>query len=218
MSTRTVVSSEEFSKLDHHLRTLTYKWARRSHPNKSDPRRLLGQATTTTPTAAGPCQPAPPQGASRRLPHLRWTVAARRPSSPRPPRVGAMAQGHPQSGPQTSDHRPAGAWQRQRSRHDPSHSGLRPLPTKPSAVKAAHSALRAPRRSNAPGATRPRAAGPARTCRYMKGTFLCMRSGVIEGDLIADAHHHRQRPFLPRSIGLPSVASQRKGGSHGDQA
>ncbi|MFZ0667800.1 MAG: group II intron reverse transcriptase/maturase [Acidimicrobiales bacterium] len=32
---RTVVSSEEFSKLDHHLWTLTYKWARRSHPNKS---------------------------------------------------------------------------------------------------------------------------------------------------------------------------------------
>lgn len=32
---RTVVSSEEFSKLDKHVWKLTYKWARRSHPNKS---------------------------------------------------------------------------------------------------------------------------------------------------------------------------------------
>ena len=33
---RTVVSSEAFATLDHHLWTLTYKWARRSHPNKSN--------------------------------------------------------------------------------------------------------------------------------------------------------------------------------------
>jgi RNA-directed DNA polymerase len=33
---RTVVSSEAFAKLDHHLWTLTYKWARHSHPNKSN--------------------------------------------------------------------------------------------------------------------------------------------------------------------------------------
>jgi RNA-directed DNA polymerase len=32
---RTVVSSEEFSKLDQHMWTLTYKWAKRGHPNKS---------------------------------------------------------------------------------------------------------------------------------------------------------------------------------------
>jgi RNA-directed DNA polymerase len=32
---RTVVSSMAFAKLDHHVWTLTYKWARRSHPNKS---------------------------------------------------------------------------------------------------------------------------------------------------------------------------------------
>ena len=32
---RTVVSSEVFSKLDKHTWTLTYKWAKRGHPNKS---------------------------------------------------------------------------------------------------------------------------------------------------------------------------------------
>lgn len=32
---RTVVSSEAFAGLDRHLWTLTYKWARRNHPNKS---------------------------------------------------------------------------------------------------------------------------------------------------------------------------------------
>ena len=32
---RTVVSSEAFAKLDKHVWTLTYKWARHSHPNKS---------------------------------------------------------------------------------------------------------------------------------------------------------------------------------------
>jgi RNA-directed DNA polymerase len=32
---RTVVSSEEFSALDHYMWKLTYKWAKHSHPNKS---------------------------------------------------------------------------------------------------------------------------------------------------------------------------------------
>jgi RNA-directed DNA polymerase len=32
---RTVVSSQVFSKLDHHTWTLSYRWAKRGHPNKS---------------------------------------------------------------------------------------------------------------------------------------------------------------------------------------
>jgi RNA-directed DNA polymerase len=32
---RTVVSSQVFKRLDHHMWTLTYKWAKHSHPNKS---------------------------------------------------------------------------------------------------------------------------------------------------------------------------------------
>ena len=66
------------------------------------------------------------QGAARTLPGLRWTAAARRPRAPNPPRVGAVAHGDPQSGPQTSGHRRAGPWHGRTTPSRPSHT--RPVP------------------------------------------------------------------------------------------
>ena len=156
---RSVVSSQAFAKLDTYVWTLTYKWAKHSHPNKSrhwvvnryfgsfnrsrrdqwvfgdrdSPAYLLKFSWTNivrhqlVPGTASPDdraladywaerrkrktpplgrrEYAPDEGAARSLSPVRCSLTGRRARATKPSRMGAVAHGDSQGGPQGCDHR-----------------------------------------------------------------------------------------------------------------
>ena len=90
---------------------------------RPDPDRLRGPAATEKHATPGRHQPAPPTGPARSLPSLRRAPPTRRTRANHPPRMGAMAHRHPQSGPQESDHHPRRDTRHPgRSRRNPTHT------------------------------------------------------------------------------------------------
>ena len=83
---RTVVSSQAFARLDNYMWTLTYKWAKHSHPNKSK-RWVVDRYF-------GNVQPVPARPLGLRRPRQRRLPAQVRLDQDRPAPVGAQERRH----------------------------------------------------------------------------------------------------------------------------